>query len=432
MARAARPPSVPAALPPGLSPQQLCVWRMAKEGHTVGEMAAALKTSEQTIRKQLHEIRAKGKLAAAAELTCSCDYCTTSATGYTYVNRYGQQVAPVAAIGGGVHTVSTRKTRGRGSGARSGKARTYIMSEEERKEHLARQAQEEERRRREMELRAPAERKALEVLQGARVEKVCGENISRKEFLIGAAVLGVPAARPALRQARRETMRELVAASRGVIISANSRTVGLVMRYAPPSVAAGLRASGGSLRADPRVADAVQEALVCAELMVDRRLRAYEVEQAEVQPARIREESGQAQTPAVEIQECALVVAIQEAGLPEEEIARLMERVPGTVEMTVVWQDGSTSVVAAGRVRFEARRPGRTVRYWCVAGADIVMPGDVVRVLDGGRVEVVAWGPCGPPVVVAKTLGLTRDGPAGEEQREELIAVRKRALRRAA
>jgi SLT domain-containing protein len=395
-------------------------------------MAAALKTSEQTIRKQLHEIRAKGALAAAGELTCSGDYSTTPAGGYTYVDRYGRRVALAAAIGDGVHTISVRQKRGRGTGSRSGRARKYRLAEEEHREYLARQAEEEEKRRREVELRAPLERKALEVLHGARVERVCGENVSRREFLIGAALLGVQAAKPALRQARKETMRELVAASRGVVVSASSRAAAVVMRYAPPSVAAGLKASGGSLRADPRVADAVQEALVCAELMLDRRLEAYAIEEAEPRP--LAPGSGMAEASGPDLAGCAQVIAAREveATLPEEEIARLMN-VSRTVELTLVWPDGSTSVVAANQAQFRARRPGRpTMEYDCIAGANIVMPGDFVWVLDGGRVGVAAWGACGPPVVVARSWGFSRDGPAGERRREDLMAVRRRMLRRAA
>jgi len=431
LARAARPPLVPAALPPGLSPQQLCVYRLAHAGHTVAEIAAALKTSERCVRKQLSVIAAKARSAVAAQVACSTDHCTTSAANYTYpTDCYGRQVAPVAAMGEGVHVVSVRRGSGSRSGARSGRAKKYRMSEDEYREYLARQAEEEERRRREIELRAPLERKALDVLQGAKVAAVCGQNVSRKEFLIGAALAGVAEARPVLRQARRETMRELVAASRGVILTANSRVAAVVLRYAPPSVAAGLKAvRGGCFRADPRVADAAQEALICAELALDPRLQAHELEEARVSPA--QQESREERTQQAAAQECAEVLEVREVGLSDEEIARIVERAPRAVEMTLAWPDGSTTVLTVERARFEARRPGRTTRYDCVAGAEIVMPGDVVRVLEDCSVRVVAWGACGPPLVVAKGLGLPRDGPQGEEPREEMVAVRKRMVRAA-
>lgn len=421
MARAARPPLVPAAPPPGLSPQQLEVHSLACKGLRVAEIATALKTSQRCVRKQLHEIRTKAKLAV--EVSCAYDYYTASAAGYTYpLDRYGQQVAPVAAVGEGVHTVSVRRRDRQRSGVRSGRPRRYYMSEEERAEHARRKAEEEGQRRQELELKAPLERQTLEVLQGARVQSVCGCSMSKREFLIGAALAGVAAARPVLRRARRDAMREIAAASRGVILSASPRAAALVMRYAPASVAAGLKmVKKGCFRADARVAGEAQEALVCAELAVDRRFEAYPID-------RPRIVAGQA-TPAVRLDRCAQVCDVREIDLPEEELAQLLQRALRAREISLRWPDGSTTTVVARRVLFVGRRPGRDAKYRCLCGADILMPGDRV-VVKSGILRVVAWGACGPPVVVARTPGLPRDGPLGREPvRENLMAVRRKAAK---
>lgn len=417
MSRLARPPSVPATLPRGLSPQQVHVWHLARRGYTVAEIAHALVSSEGCVRKELSVIAAKARSAVSVQVGCSTAHYNSTAAERAYpTDRYGRQVAPVAAMGEGVHVVSVRGGNGCRYGARSGRAKRYRMNEDEYREYLARQAEEEERRRREIELRAPLERKTLEVLQGAKVAEVCGQGVTRREFLIAAARAGVPEARPVLRQARRETIRELVAGSRGVILSASPSVAAVALRYAPPSVAAGLKSvPGGCFRADPRVACAAREALLCAELAVDPRLQAHKLEEARVSPT-------QPERQEERTQECAEVRSVRDVELSDEDFARILERAPRALEL--VWPDGSTTVVVADRVEFEAGRPGRRTRYECVAGADIVMPGDTVTVLEDGSVRVVAWGACGPPVVVAKGLAFSPDGPQ-DQPREELVAVRR-------
>ncbi|MBC7077483.1 MAG: hypothetical protein H5T92_04140, partial [Synergistales bacterium] len=56
MARTPRAPRVPEVEPEGLTRQQKEIWALAKEGKTVREIAATLKTSEDTVYKQLRQI----------------------------------------------------------------------------------------------------------------------------------------------------------------------------------------------------------------------------------------------------------------------------------------------------------------------------------------------------------------------------------------
>lgn len=358
MARVAKPPSVPAVEPPGLTPQQSQVYKLAAEGKTVGEIARALNTSPPTVRSQLAAIRARGA-DASGYLDCSTDLVLKQVLTLRCSNNWK---IPPSAWAGTSMIVRGGSSGRRTAGARSGRVTTRKLTDEERAELEEKTREVADRNRRELLEMAPVVAKAYRAAHGENPN-----GVKAREYLLAAGATGVYLGKRVVLRERARVMKQLAQASRRMAIVARKQDVELGLTGAPARMAGAVKAFGPDLYAVEReYVEAVLERVLAARIARGDK----------------------------DLQVVGPVFEWQGGDLPQE--GAVEGRVAAVAGDTVlVEQKGAGSVVVKLRkVVFRSRG-----RVWIAEDPGMLRRGDVIR-CRGGTAVVKSWGPFGSPGVL--------------------------------